>query len=422
MFRAAAAAGRAQPELEEEEEEYEEEEDAEEEEEGDDDDARSSDSDGGAETLALLPKGKGKRKEKAAQGRKVVVPVHVVPSVAQLTSKEQASSHPCPVPGCDKAFPRSQNLVIHLRTHKDWHKAETARAAAGQLVEAAAVVDEAESAGAAAEAAAAPNAAELLGVPSATAAVDAAGEEGAAAAAGAGAGEGGPTRISRISWYFCPQAGCEFALGNEGEKHYRALNKLQRHYLGKHVEKEARPSLPCAFCAKPFAVRDKLKTHEKWCHVSVWCLCGFSCARVEGMTGGTPTSARRGHLHRDDLRTDVAHGLDLDRIQTERDQRLPGAFDHTKDARRPNPAAFGTEVGNANAGGKGKKRKETPVMDFSAVEAARVTAEAAAIDIYASHYPVEAPAAAGAAAGAAGAAAGGGEAMEEWAEAPPDEE
>jgi hypothetical protein len=83
-----------------------------------------------------------------------------------------------------------------------------------------------------------------------------------------------------------------YALNNGKGLRFIALNKLKRHYQSKHGEEK---SHVCAFCGKAHSTKDKQRTHEKWCHVKVYCVCGVSMPSIEAMTANSKN--RKGHLH-----------------------------------------------------------------------------------------------------------------------------
>ncbi len=238
---------------------------------------------------------------------------HVVPDASALGGV--GAAFPCPVPGCTRGFTRSQNLDLHLRTH---------------------------------------------------------GADAVAAAPARPPLDATEVGVKRL--YFCPVAECpcvarsstravahacslrfspdmplccahRYALGNAKGQRFAALNKLKRHYQSKHGLDR---SHVCAFCAKPHSTKDKQRTHEKWCHVRAWCVCGASTSSIEAMTANS--KARKGHLHQS---LEGEHKLDLDKMAAERSARVQGGYVYEGRRRRAGAEGGGADDGGSDEGAAG---------------------------------------------------------------------
>jgi hypothetical protein len=302
----------------------------------------------------------------AAGGDNHLPIVNVVPDASALSGS--GAAFPCPVPNCTRGFTRSQNLDLHLRTHG---------------TDAGAMRPPPDPADAAvkrhyfcpvADCPCAPSWIRLVVHACVTC---------------AHARKFAPRRPHMLTPSPLPCAAGSYALHNTKGLRFIALNKLKRHYQSKHGEDK---SHVCAFCAKAHSTKDKQRTHEKWCHVKVWCVCGAALPSIEAMTANSKN--RKGHLHQQRtcrmplalhciawhhitshrtalpacvlcrMRADPSsflpsppsaavegnHALDVEKMAAERAARTPGAYTH--EARRKTRGAAG-DAGDAGdaAGG-----------------------------------------------------------------------
>ncbi len=129
------------------------------------------------------------------------------------------------------------------------------------------------------------------------------------------------------------------------------------------------------FCSKPVSTQDKLRTHEKWCNVKVYCLCGAALPNMEAMTADS--KHRKGHLKQgrallgfnllwsasirfpspshwrallSPSTVPGEHGLDEARIKKERAQRAPGQFTYAARVPKKGKAMHSVNVAMRGAG------------------------------------------------------------------------